>query len=104
MADFTNVWVRIAPKDGNGILFAGFLYRPEFLLTGMSYAFQKAGQYELTVRFLNKDGEALAEATFPLVVEDSGSKFPKALVTGIVSGAVLGAWIPYLFGKYRRSK
>lgn len=87
-ADFDHVWVRIAP--GEGILFAGFLYRPEFLLTGMSYAFANAGRYELTVRFLDKDGKSIAEASFPIEVFSDKSVWSSLLNGGTAIGAVLG--------------
>ena len=87
MADFDHVWVRIAPKD-KGILFTGFLYRPDFLLTGMSYTFEVAGEYDLTVRFLNKNDETLAEASFPLTVEKKAAD--KTEIFKIIGAGVIG--------------
>lgn len=99
VADFDHVWVRIAPEE-EGILFVGFLYRPEFLLTGMSYAFADAGQYELTVRFLDKDDKNLAEGSFPLdvVTEEAlpSSLMSAGTLAGFLFGAFVGAGIVFL--------
>lgn len=84
MANFDYIWVRISPSD-RGISFAGFLYRPELLLTGMSYTFQNSGQYELTVRFLDKEDKILAETSFPLEVR-GGDLERKALLQALGSG------------------
>jgi hypothetical protein len=65
--DFDHVWVRISPKEG-GIIFAGYLFHPEYLLTGMSFSFPKEGNYEVTVRFIDKDDKSIAETTFPLEI------------------------------------
>ena len=101
LADFDHVWVRISPAD-EGLSFSGFLYRPEFLLTGMSYTFQKGGQYELTVRFFNKDGKSLAEASFLLIVEESDSGLSMDIVIGLVSGVIIGAGTVYLIMRKKR--
>lgn len=104
MADFDHVWVRIAPKE-EGIAFAGFLYRPEFLLTGMSYTFQEAGPYELTVRFLDKDDKSLAEALFPLIVEKPSSfSFSADMITGVVGGSIIGLIIGFTANRFFRKK
>ena len=88
---FTHVWVKISPND-TGLSFAGFLHRPEFLLTGMSYTFQNAGQYELTVRFLDNEDKNLAEATFPLEVKgkDLERRDPLQAIGYGIGGLVLG--------------
>jgi len=100
IADFDHVWVRIAPQDA-GIVFAGFLYRPEFLLTGMSYTFQEASKYELTVRFLDKEDKTLAEASFPLeIVSDetfSASFKSVQTVVGAVIGFFAGVGLAFIF-------
>src|SRR5689334_16330705 len=68
--EFTDAWVRIAPKDGFGTVFAGDLHNPEFGLTGMTFIFPQGGEYELSVRF-QKDGEKVTEdVVFPLTVEN----------------------------------
>ena len=104
MADFDHVWVRISPND-KGILFAGFLYRPEFLLTGMSYTFQKSGQYDLTVRFLNKEDKTIAEATFPLMVK-RGEQERKSLFQTLsagIGGLIVGV-VAVLFFKNKNNE
>lgn len=105
VAGFDHVWVRIAPKDKEGISFAGFLYRPEFLLTGMSYTFQEAGLYELTVRFLDKDDKNLAEASFPLTVEkESGFSLTIDMILGAVGGIITGLGIGFVVAWFLRKK
>ena len=102
--DFTSVWVKIAPRD-KGLSFAGFLHRPEFLLTGMSYTFQNAGQYEITVRFLDKEDKNLAEASFPLEVQ-GGDLEQQALLQAIgagIGGLVLGAITAWLLKNKKTS-
>lgn len=103
IADFDHVWVRIAPKD-EGLSFAGFLYRPEFLLTGMSYTFEKSGEYELTVRFVDKEDKTLAEATFPLTIEDTGSSFSADTITGILIGIMVGVVATFFIVRKRKSQ
>jgi hypothetical protein len=71
-APFTDTWVRV--MEGDNLLFAGFLAKPIFGLTGMSYAFPAGGIYEVTVRFQNDD-TTVAEASFPFPVAEK-SKNP----------------------------
>ncbi len=92
--DFSDVWVRIAPKDGFGIVFAGYLDRPEFGLTGMTFTFPKGGDYQLTVRF-NKDGEKIAEdVSFDTTVDDdpnaagNGNLFAGLIIGVVVTGTI----------------
>ena len=99
IADFSYVWVRIAPREG--ISFASFLHYPKPLLTGMSYTFQKSGQYELTARFLDKNDKALAEVSFPLIVE-RGEFERQLLLQGLgagFGGLALGFLIALLLRK-----
>ena len=103
IVDFSHVWVRIAPGSGEGIVFTGFLHRPEFVLTGMSYTFQKPGEYELTVRFLDKDDNILAEESFPLTVEKSGSGLPMNIIIGLGIGIVVGAGVTFFLVNKRNS-
>ena len=100
IADFDYVWVRIAPRE-EGIVFAGFLYRPEFLLTGMSYTFQKAGEYEITARFLDRNDKILAEAAFPLIVEKDKIDilFVFWMISSAVGGLILGILAALFFRK-----
>ena len=90
--DFTDAWVRIAPAE-RGIVFAGNLHQPEFASAGVSYAFPKAGDYELTVRFQNK-GESIIETSFPLKVgagaSDTSGSWKNSLM-GIFIGIIIGS-------------
>ena len=100
VVDFDHVWVRIAPQGGRGANFAGFFYHPTPLSSGMSYKFEKAGTYELTVRFLDKDEANIAEATFSLEVISEGSflsflKFSSTIL-GVLAGLIIGAGAVYL--------
>lgn len=99
---FTTVWVRIAPTNAPGFLFAGYLGIPSFGPANMSYVFADAGSYELTVRYENKDG-TLAETSFPLTVtEQEGSVGRESSLNVLLSGVigfVLGAIILFFFRK-----
>jgi hypothetical protein len=95
VANFDHVWIRIAPNE-RGLSFASFLYYPKPLLTGMSYVFEKSGQYELTVRFLDKDDKIVAEAAFPLeVFNESDPAFPTSVILGLLAGFSAGALAVY---------
>lgn len=100
--DFTDVWVRIAPAD-RGIVFAGNLHQPEFAAAGMTYSFPKAGDYELTVRFQNKE-DSITETSFPLKVGAgaSDSSVPwRNWLTGAFIGFIVGATVVWLLKKKR---
>lgn len=86
---FTDTWVRI--MDGNNLLFAGWLAKPTFGLTGMSYAFPKGGIYEITVRFQNDD-TTVAETSFPFSVieKEQKSRFSKEVFLGLLIGLIVG--------------
>ena len=92
LADFDSVYVTIG--DESAIRYSGFIHRPEGMLTVMSYAFPKAGTYEMSARF-NKGGEVLAEAVFPITVKGSAIK-PEILqiaLAFLALGLALGYWI-----------
>ena len=97
-ADFTSVWVRVAPVE-SGITFAGYLGFPEFGALGMSYAFPKPGNYTFTARFFNGE-ETLAEASFPLSVtggmeERAGASYQWAIAG--IAGIILGFMLSFIF-------
>lgn len=90
---FTNVWVRV--MEDKNLLFAGWLAKPTFGLTGITYSFSKEGVYELTARFQNGDA-TLAEASFPFPVERGEgevrkSRFSKEVFFGLLVGLLIGA-------------
>lgn len=90
---FTDVWVRIVGEDTT--VFASGIRNGRLGGSIMTYIFPKAGSYELSARF-QKDGEKIAEATFPLVVlegEDAPSQNPLSLLIvlfGVFAGTVFG--------------
>lgn len=100
--DFTTVWVRIAPLQGEGILFAGYLGQPDFGPTGISYVFARGGTYEVTARFTNKD-KTLAETSFPLTVQNSAASqasnapLSRNIWISGLAGLVIGASFSFLF-------
>lgn len=102
--EFGDVWVRIAPQNGFGVLFAGTLGQPDFGPAGFSYLFQKGGAYELTARFSNKD-KTLAEATFSLTVtgEESAARQHNWTNLGlaVLGGVVIGFALCFLFKKWK---
>lgn len=72
LRDFTDAWVRIAPQDGEGIVFAGDLHTPPFGATGMSFVLPREGLYELTVRY-QENGEPIVEAAVPFTAGPASS-------------------------------
>lgn len=93
-APFTTVWVRIDRQSGgtvgNPTVFsAGLSENP----ASLTYVFPGIGSYELFASFRNGD-KTLAEASFPLTVEEgtepSRSLFPRDTVFGVIGGAILG--------------
>lgn len=96
-ASFSGVWLRLDRHAGKGavnpIVFSGNLGQPEFGAPGVTYAFPEEGSYNLFVRF-ESGKENVAEATFPLSVEEgtapSCSRFPHDAVLGVIGGTILG--------------
>lgn len=67
---FTGIWVRITGGD-DAIHFVGTIDRaPEGFVTGFSFLFPEAGNYEVTTRFMNGERQ-LVEVSFPVVVAAS---------------------------------
>lgn len=101
--DFTDIWVRIAPKE-RGIIFASGLHKPDFGLPGMTFTFPRAGEYELTVRF-QKNGEVITEASFPLTVEtgEAGTAATSRIGTmgGLIIGIFMGAGIGFFMARQK---
>lgn len=101
--EFSDVWVRIAPQNGFGILFAGTLGQPDFGPAGFSFLFQKGGAYEITARFENKD-KTLVEASFPLTVTGEESIVRQHnwtnLGLAVFSGIIVGLALAFLFRKW----
>ncbi|TSC74434.1 MAG: hypothetical protein G01um101433_1062 [Parcubacteria group bacterium Gr01-1014_33] len=98
--EFTDAWVRIT--EGTETLFAGGIHNPEFGKAGFTFPFPRRGNYELSVRFQNKD-KALTEASFPLAVTASeeqprpSSALPiyPVLIGGVI-GLAAGCALSYL--------
>jgi hypothetical protein len=90
-AEFTDIWVRIV--ESKQTIFATGVHKPSLDNTTMVYTFPEGGEYEFKVRFQN-DGEALAEASFPLTIEKAttGAGLPGFiwLAAGVFVGAIAG--------------
>ena len=107
--DFTDVWVKIIPtntgKPYNSPIFAGGIGMPVFGPPVITFAFPKSGSYDLFVRYENKD-KSLVEATFPLVVSDSGNQTVAAAVQRWAPPFIVGAFTSFVcifgIGKLRR--
>lgn len=102
-SEFTDVWVRIAPQNTQGVVFAGSVHNPEFGFAGFTYTFPRSGFYELAVRF-QKNGEQLAEeVSFPLTVTagetQEGSRNWRDVILGIVIGLIIGFSLALAFFK-----
>lgn len=96
--EFTDIWVRIA--QGNETVFTGSILNPEFGRAGMIFTFPENGEYELSVRFQNKD-KTLAEASFPLSVVPSMGNERKsggglASSAGWLLGGLIGLGVGFL--------
>ncbi|MDP3963846.1 MAG: hypothetical protein Q8Q39_05115 [bacterium] len=102
-ADFSDVWVRISTvgksQNGSAVFFAGNLHATGYGPANMSYAFPKAGEYELAVRF-QKNGKSIIETAVPVTVAENESASPPvmdfltlpvlaALLIGLGAGAAL---------------
>lgn len=97
---FSDVWVRI--NQGREVFLATGIHRPELGQTGISYAFPSAGEYQVNIRY-QRDGETLAEYTFPVTVTGSsegGSPLGDKRVLGILLGTVvIGLGAGFFIGK-----
>lgn len=68
--EFSDVWVVIAPVDGNEFarpILSGGIKGSTFPPSGMAFTFPSPGSYTLTLRY-KKGDETLAETSFPLDV------------------------------------
>lgn len=84
---FSDVWLRITKEEQT--LFAGGIQRADFGGTGVMYTPPDAGVYTISARFQN-NGEALAEAEFPLDVQPSDETAnPIPLAWGLL-GLIVG--------------
>ena len=107
--DFADVWVSIVPSGGAyaAPAFDGGIVGATFPPSGMTFIFPKDGSYDLKLRY-EKDGKTLAEASFPLTVQNadqsialdsSGFHFSHDFLKGgstvliIVLGLELLAWM-----------
>lgn len=102
--EFTDVWVRISPKDNMGTIFAGGIHRPEFGSTGMVYTFQSAGEYDVSARFQDS-GETIAEEiSFPVTVEGVSDHEESGILSLNVIIAFFLGLIVSAFGVFFRKK
>lgn len=104
-AEFSDIWVRV--MKGKQTAFATGIHKPSFGNSTMIYMFPEGGEYELKVRFQN-EGEALAEASFPLAVEKAatGAGFPGFiwLAAGLFGGAIAGFLVGFAGKRKKRAK
>ena len=88
------------PPETGSVLFAGSLHATGYGPANMSYAFPEAGEYEMTVRFV-QNGKSIVETTVPVAVaknESASRPFMDFLsltslitiVIGLGAGIVLG--------------
>lgn len=92
--EFGDAWVRF--EIGNETYFATGVYRQELGATTLVYTFPKPGNYNMYVRFENKD-QQLVEGTIPITVEpntdeDAPNPFFQMNITllGILIGLIPG--------------
>ena len=103
--EFTDAWVRIT--QGTEAVFAGDIHNPEFGKVGATVVFPEGGDYEVSVRFQNKD-QTLAEASFPVTVaasteqnQSNRASQPYSWLVGGILGLVAGYSLSFL--KKRKS-
>jgi hypothetical protein len=97
--EVSNVWARIEDRNGRSHLNVN-VGQPVFGRLALLYAFPSAGAYTLEVRY-ERDGEVLAEASFPLTVEASGgsagtgdsSDFFVGGIFGLLAGGALAYFV-----------
>jgi hypothetical protein len=95
LANFDRVYVTIG--DGTKVILSTFVYRPEGMLTTLSYDFPHAGKYEMSARFENGQG-TMAEVSFPLDVQSKGvaADVIKSGSMFMIFGIAIGAGWMYL--------
>jgi len=99
----TSIWVKIA--EGQKILYSGPVGPRSFGPPAITYAFPKAGQYEISARF-EKDDQTLEEGTFALTVnefEKKKSDLPVKMGIG-VGAFVTGSIVTLVLTKLLRKK
>lgn len=91
---FSDVWVRIV--QNKELFFSGGIDKPVFGPTGITYAFPKAGTYEIFVRF-QKDVDKVVETSFTItVVPNEDEKLPFNLFMAGSIGFILGGVAVFL--------
>ena len=65
LVEFSKMWFKASL--GNVPMIAGRLAKDELIPTGLLFTFPQGGEYDITVRFSDKD-KTLAETTFPISV------------------------------------
>lgn len=102
--EFTDVWVKVI--GGEKTFFIAPIAKPEFGRIGMTYTFSTAGEYELHLRFQNKD-TSIAETSFPLKVEVGEAKLEKKSIipfVGWVGGGFVGLIVGFLMSFFMRKR
>lgn len=103
--EFTDIWVRVTQDKKT--LFASAIAKPDFGKVGMTYTFSDAGEYELNLRFQNKD-KSIAEASFPLAigVNEMSKKESKNMdtIVGWVGGGIIGLIAGFFLFYFLRKK
>lgn len=91
---YDRVWVRL--MRGDALLFSTWLAKPDGLLPGFTYAFPEPGDYELAVRFADRE-KTLVETNFAITASGSGAARPSLAYLFLVSG--VGFLLGALLGK-----
>ena len=100
--EFTDVWVKVT--EGTKALFIAPIAKPGFGNIGMTYTFPVAGEYELNLRFQNKD-TSIAEISFLLKVEANEANTEKktaALFVGWAGGGLIGLIIGFFISFFMK--
>lgn len=81
--DFTDAWVRI--ESGNTTFFATGVFKQSLGATTLVYTFPKPGNYNLYVRFENKENQ-IAETTIPITVISNSEQATGLLFQNNITG------------------
>lgn len=95
------IWVRI--KAGEQTVLATGLRVDDTVKTTLLYAFKTNGNYALSASF-RRDGETLAEAEFPFVVEKGESEAPRSVLryAGMTVSAVALLVVGFFLGRTQK--
>jgi hypothetical protein len=99
---FTQVWIRIMDADKQTLM-AGGIWKQPYGPTTLVFTFPKPGQYTLEASYRDADGDDIAVATFPIMVEADGhAGIPLGSVGFFIAGLAAGSLALFIAGKRKQ--